>query len=141
MRRVLIPDSFFAIDGILNSAINLLQGMFVNEQALSIEVEKELPNLLSSRLLMESVKNGVGREVAHTKIKEIVLRYGHNLNKFKTEITEEKTIKINEITFNNILSSKIDFLASAKRHSDAIEQFIHAQTSTIKSDKSNFHIR
>lgn len=73
VRRIALPGSFFAIDGIIDSAIHILHSLKINEQVIKAELDENLPLLLSSTLLMQAVSNGVGREFAHRRIKECAM--------------------------------------------------------------------
>ena len=70
VRRVMLPDSFFAIDGMLETTITVLRQMRVHEAVIAREHRRYLPFLLSTTFLMEAVKAGIGREAAHESIKE-----------------------------------------------------------------------
>jgi adenylosuccinate lyase len=70
VRRVVLPDAFFAIDGLLETTLVVLQQMEVYPAVVQRETERYLPFLLTTTFLMEAVRNGVGRETAHEAIKE-----------------------------------------------------------------------
>lgn len=65
VRRVALPDAFFTIDGIFQTMATILGEMVLFEEAISKEVERELPFTSTTRLLMEAVRRGMGREDAH----------------------------------------------------------------------------
>jgi adenylosuccinate lyase len=69
VRRVALPDAFFAIDGLLETTLTVLRQMVVYPAVIARETEHYLPFLLTTTFLMEAVKNGVGREAAHHAIK------------------------------------------------------------------------
>ena len=69
VRRVFLPDSFFAIDGLLETMLTILGQMEVYPAVIDQENERYGPFLASTTLLMEAVKAGAGREVAHEAIK------------------------------------------------------------------------
>jgi adenylosuccinate lyase len=73
VRRVALPDSFFAIDGLLETLLTVLQRMDVFPAAIVAENERNLPFLATTTILMEAVKAGAGRETAHEAIKEHAL--------------------------------------------------------------------
>jgi adenylosuccinate lyase len=73
VRRVMLPDAFFAIDGMLETTLTVLGQMDVYESVVARENARYLPFLLSTTFLMEAVKNGVGRETAHAAVKEHAL--------------------------------------------------------------------
>jgi adenylosuccinate lyase len=70
VRRVVIPDSFFAIDGLYETAFSVLRGFGAFPKLIDNELRRYLPFLASTRLLLHAVTNGVGREDAHHLIKE-----------------------------------------------------------------------
>ena len=70
VRRVLLPDSFFAADGLLETFITVLDQMEIYPAVIKRENDHYLPFLLSTTFLMEATKAGVGRETAHEMIKE-----------------------------------------------------------------------
>jgi hypothetical protein len=73
VRRVALPDSFFAVDGLLETQITVLRQMEVFPAAIAAENERNLPFLSTTTILMEAVKHGAGRETAHEAIKEHAL--------------------------------------------------------------------
>ncbi len=70
VRRVMLPDAFFAIDGLLETFLTVLGQMEIYPAVIARENAHYLPFLLSTTFLMEAVKAGVGRETAHEAIKE-----------------------------------------------------------------------
>ncbi|WP_235203496.1 adenylosuccinate lyase [Sulfuriroseicoccus oceanibius] len=70
VRRVMLPDAFFAIDGLLETFITILDQMDAYPAVIERENAYYLPFLMTTTIMMEAVKNGVGRETAHKAIKE-----------------------------------------------------------------------
>lgn len=70
VRRVMLPDAFFAADGLLETFITILDQMDVYPAVIERENQHYLPFLLSTTIMMTAVKNGIGRETAHEAIKE-----------------------------------------------------------------------
>jgi adenylosuccinate lyase len=70
VRRVALPDAFFAIDGLLDTFLTVLDQMEVFPAMIEAEANHYLPFLLSTTIMMEAVKAGAGREDAHSAIKE-----------------------------------------------------------------------
>ena len=65
-----MPDSFFAIDGLLETFLTVLVQMEVFPHVVGRENAHYLPFLLSTTFLMEAIKSGTGRETAHEVVKE-----------------------------------------------------------------------
>lgn len=73
VRRVALPDAFYAIDGLLETLLTVLQQLTVFPAAIAAENTRNLPFLATTTILMEAVKAGAGRETAHAAIKEHAL--------------------------------------------------------------------
>jgi adenylosuccinate lyase len=73
VRRVALPDAFFALDGVLQTCHSILNDMKVFPEVINREIEAELPFTSTTRLLMEAVKRGQGREQAHKVIQRHAL--------------------------------------------------------------------
>jgi len=70
VRRVMLPDAFLAMDGLLETLLTVLDQMSVFEAVVEHELMRYLPFLVTTTVLMEAVKAGAGREAAHEAIKE-----------------------------------------------------------------------
>ncbi len=70
VRRVALPDAFFAIDGLLETTLTVLDDFGAFPAVISRELDRYLPFLATTKVLMAAVRAGVGRETAHEAIKE-----------------------------------------------------------------------
>ena len=70
VRRVALPDSFFAVDGLFETFLTVLGDFGAFPAVIERELERYLPFLATTKILMAAVRAGVGREVAHEVIKE-----------------------------------------------------------------------
>jgi adenylosuccinate lyase len=70
VRRVAIADAFYAIDGLLETMLTILNEFGAFPAVIEAELERYLPFLATTKILMAAVKAGVGREIAHEAIKE-----------------------------------------------------------------------
>lgn len=70
VRRVMLPGAFFAIDGMFETFLTILDQMDAYDAVIRAETEHYLPFLMTTTIMMEAVKAGVGRETAHKAIKE-----------------------------------------------------------------------
>ncbi|MDI9433587.1 MAG: adenylosuccinate lyase [Planctomycetota bacterium] len=68
-RRVVLPEAFLAIDGILRILINVFDGLVVYPKVIEAHVEAELPFMATENLLMAAVKAGGDRQELHEKIR------------------------------------------------------------------------
>jgi adenylosuccinate lyase len=70
VRRVLLPDAFFATDGLFQTLLDVLAGFGAYPAVIQKELDRYLPFLATTKVLMAAVRSGVGREVAHEAIRE-----------------------------------------------------------------------
>jgi adenylosuccinate lyase len=74
VRRVMMPDSFFACDGLIESTLHVLGDFGAFPGRIEAELQAELPFLTTTRVLTAAVKAGMGREQAHRLIRAHALR-------------------------------------------------------------------
>lgn len=70
VRRVALPDAFFALDGMIETFLTVLTEFGAYPAVIARELDRYLPFLATTRILMAAVRAGVGREAAHEVIKE-----------------------------------------------------------------------
>jgi len=79
VRRVALPDAFYAIDAILDTTMRILADLAVDTDSIDNEVKRYLPFLLTTKILALAVKKGLGREDAHSLIKAHSITASQNL--------------------------------------------------------------
>ena len=79
IRRVALPDAFFAIDGMFETFLTVLAEFGAFPAMIDRELERYLPFLATTRILMAAVRAGVGRETAHEVIKENAVAVALNM--------------------------------------------------------------
>jgi adenylosuccinate lyase len=70
VRRVALPDAFYAADGLFETFLTVLAEFGAFPAVIHRELDRYLPFLTTTKVLMAAVRNGVGRETAHEAIKE-----------------------------------------------------------------------
>mgnify|MGYP006276110175 FL=1 len=70
VRRVALADSFFAVDGLFETMLTVLNEFGAFPAVIERELQRYLPFLATTKVLMAAVRAGVGRETAHEVIKE-----------------------------------------------------------------------
>jgi adenylosuccinate lyase len=88
VRRVVIPDAFYTIDGLLHAFMTILSEFGIYEDNINKELSQQLPFLATSQILTELVKKGMGREIAHEVIKKHATTTSSS-NFFKSLSTEK----------------------------------------------------
>jgi adenylosuccinate lyase len=128
VRRVALPGSFFALDGLLETILTVLQEFGVFKGAIKAEYEKYLPFLATTKILMAAVKKGVGREVAHDAIKKHAIASALNMREGKPQdlisrLASEKELNLSEAELNNLLTEPLSFVGLAQQQvSDIAEK-------------------
>jgi adenylosuccinate lyase len=69
VRRVALPDAFFAADGLYQTLLHVLDGFGVYPAVIRRELDRYLPFLATTAFLVAAVRTGMGREQAHEVIK------------------------------------------------------------------------
>ncbi|MDQ3630000.1 MAG: adenylosuccinate lyase [Actinomycetota bacterium] len=70
VRRVALPDAFFALDGLYETTLTVLDEFGAYPAVIARELDRYLPFLATTSVLMAAVRAGVGRETAHEAIRE-----------------------------------------------------------------------
>jgi adenylosuccinate lyase len=68
-RRLTLPESFLALDGLLDVLGNITDGIIVHQARIASNLQNEMPFLATERLMMEAVKNGADRQDAHEVVR------------------------------------------------------------------------
>jgi adenylosuccinate lyase len=123
VRRVVIPDSFYVIDGLLHTFMIILQEFGTFEDQINAELNENLPLLATTRILMECVKAGVGREVAH----EMIKKHSTKSRDFFASIVKEKDFPLTLDQLNSLIKNPADFAGIATQQSDEVKKLISAK--------------
>jgi adenylosuccinate lyase len=70
VRRVALPDAFFAADGLFETFLTVLDEFGAFPAVAERELARNLPFLSTTKVLLAAVRKGVGRELAHEVIRE-----------------------------------------------------------------------
>jgi adenylosuccinate lyase len=135
VRRIAIADAFYAIDGLIETALTILEEFGVFPEMIEQEIRKHLPFLASSKILLAAVKNGMGREDAHQIIKEISLHVIRDIRNGKNSdllevIAQKSTIPLTLSELKNLFSSPLDFVGLARQQCEIVARKIRAITET-----------
>jgi adenylosuccinate lyase len=128
VRRVALPGSFFALDGLLETILTVLQEFGVFKGAIKAEYEKYLPFLATTKILMAAVKKGVGREVAHEVIKKHAIASALSMREGKPQdlisrLASEKVLNLTEAELHSLLTEPLSFVGLAQQQvSDIAEK-------------------
>jgi len=125
VRRVVIPDSFYVLDGLLHTFMTILQEFGAFEEVIRAELDEQLPLLATTKLLMECVKAGMGREVAHQIIKK------HSTSTAPSEllnaIASEKEFPLSLEQMKKLIQNPSDFAGLSVEQTNKVKDMIKSQ--------------
>lgn len=81
-KRIVIPQSFLAIDGILDLYINVAGGLAVYPKVINQRIMSELPFMATENIMMNAVKKGGDRQELHEKIREHSMEAGKQVKMY-----------------------------------------------------------
>jgi adenylosuccinate lyase len=134
VRRVALPDAFYAIDGLLETMLTVLNEFGAFPAVIQAELDRYLPFLATTKILMASVKAGVGREVAHEVIKEhavkaaLAMREG-KANTLLDALADDSRIPLDRKALDALISQPIEFTGDARQQIARVVDRIDAITS------------
>ena len=134
VRRVALPDAFYAIDGLLETMLTVLNEFGAFPAIIAAELERYLPFLATTKILMASVKAGVGREVAHEVIKEhavaaaLGMREGKQ-NNFLDAIAQDNRIPFDRAALDALIGNPLEFTGDARQQVARVVSRIEAISS------------
>jgi adenylosuccinate lyase len=84
-KRISIPQSFLAIDAILDLFINVSGGLVVYPKVIEKRILSELPFMATENIMMNAVKKGGDRQELHEKIRTYSMEAGRQVKEFGLE--------------------------------------------------------
>jgi len=126
VRRVVIPDSFYVLDGLLHTFMTILNEFGAFEEKIKTELDEQLPLLSTTKILMECVKAGMGREVAHQLIKKHST--STTAGDFFEALAKEKEFPLSLDQLKNLTADPSLFAGKASEQSESVRQRINKVT-------------
>lgn len=131
LRRVVIPNAFYASDGICETTLTILNEMGTYPVVISKELDKYLPFLATTEILEAAIENGMGREEAHEKIKLAAIKEALRMREKSGDGSEfvsylvDQGFVLREDSILAIIANKTKDVGSAHRQIEAVS--INAQ--------------
>ncbi len=126
VRRVALPDSFLAIDGLFETLLTVFGQMEANPAVIAQENAHYLPFLLTTTVLMAAVKAGAGRETAHEVIKEHAVATARDIrsgntkdNDLFTRLANDDRLPLDQAALDKILENGAKATGMAAAQTDA----------------------
>jgi adenylosuccinate lyase len=137
VRRVAIADAFYAFDGLMETILTVLDEFGTFPALINAELERQLPFLATTKILMAAVKAGVGREVAHEVIKEhavkatIATREG-KANTFFDDLAADSRIPLDRAALDQLIGQPLDFAGDAQQQVTRVVNRVNLITTKFK---------
>jgi adenylosuccinate lyase len=120
VRRVALPDAFFAFDGLLETFLTVLDEFGAFPAVVARELDRYLPFLATTKVLMGAVRAGVGREIAHEAIKEhavasaLAMReQGTERNELLDRLAADERIPLDRAALEALMGDPLTFTGAA----------------------------
>lgn len=120
VRRVALPDAFFALDGLLETFLTVLDEFGAFPAVIARELDRYLPFLATTKVLMGAVRAGVGREEAHEVIKEhavasaLAMRErGAERNELLDRLAADERIPLDRAALDALMADRLSFTGAA----------------------------
>jgi len=119
VRRVALPDAFFAADGLFQTFLTVLDEFGAFPAVIQRELDRYLPFLTTTKVLMAAVRNGVGREEAHEAIKEnavgvaLEMRRGLDKNDLFDRLAADARLGLTRAQIDSLVADPIEFTGAA----------------------------
>ena len=119
VRRVALPDAFFAADGLFQTFLTVLDEFGAFPAVIQRELDRYLPFLATTKVLMAAVRNGVGRETAHEAIKEaavgvaLEMRQGAGRNDVLDRLAADERLGLTADQLGSLVAEPISFTGAA----------------------------
>ena len=119
VRRVALPDAFFALDGLLETFLTVLGEFGAFPAVIARELDRCLPFLATTKVLMAAVRAGVGRETAHEVIKEhavavaLAMRAEGAPNDLLDRLGADERLPLTRADLDRLLADRLSFTGVA----------------------------
>jgi len=126
VRRVALPDAFFALDGLLETLLTVLDEFGAYPAVVARELDRYLPFLATTKVLMGAIRAGVGRETAHEVIKEnavavaLAMREQGAENDLLDRLAADDRLPLDRAQLDALLADRLSFTGVAAQQVESV---------------------
>ncbi len=138
VRRIALPDAFFALDGLFETTLTVLDEFGAFPAVVARELDRYLPFLATTKVLMAAVQRGAGREQAHEVIKENAVSValsmrerGSERNELFERLAGDPRLGMTAAELDALLAEPIGFTGAARAQVAAV---VTAVNNALASD-------
>jgi len=121
VRRVALSEGFYAIDGLFETILTVLSEFGAFPAVIENEIQRYLPFLATTKILMACIKSGVGRESAHEIIKQHAVAAALSLrttgaptNDLLQRLADDERIPLTLAELQQLIANPMDFTGAAR---------------------------
>ena len=133
VRRVALPDAFFATDGLFQTFLTVLDEFGAFPAVVQRELDRYLPFLATTKVLMAAVRRGVGRESAHEAIKEHAVavalqmrELGADRNDLFDRLADDARLGLSRADLDALVAEPLAFTGAAVDQVDEVVRRVQA---------------
>jgi adenylosuccinate lyase len=127
VRRVALPDAFFALDGLFETFLTVLDDFGAFPAMITAELQRYLPFLATTKVLLTAVRHGVGREKAHEAIQEHAVAValemreaGRTDNDLLDRLATDERLDVSRADLETALANPLDLAGTAGQQVAAV---------------------
>jgi len=119
VRRVALPDAFFTMDGLLETALTVLGDFGAFRAVIDDELQRYLPFLMTTKVLMAAVRKGAGREAAHEAIRAkavaaaLAMRETGGANTLLDLLADDPVLHLSRVELDAIVTEPMSLTGAA----------------------------
>jgi len=126
VRRVALPDAFFAFDGLVETFLTVLDEFGAYPAVIERELERSVPFLATTKVLIAAVRAGMGRESAHAVIREhavavaLAMREKGAGNDLLDRLADDGRLPLDRADLDTLLAERLPFAGAAAEQVAAV---------------------
>lgn len=138
-RRIVIAQTFLAVDGILKLYMNISENLVVYENVINKHVMAELPFMATENIIMEGVKRGGDRQILHEEIRKLSMIAAENVKINGAENNLIDLIKNDDLFINlkDVLNDVLEPTKYTGRAPSQVVEFIENEINPILKEHSD----
>ncbi len=135
-KRIVIAQTFLAVDGLLKLYMNISENLVVYEKVIDKHIRAELPFMATENIIMEGVKRGGDRQDLHEEIRQLSMKAGENVkvnggeNNLIELIKQDKKFDSVKDCIDDVLDPKM----YTGRAASQVEEFISEEIEPINAE-------
>ncbi|MGH3694593.1 MAG: adenylosuccinate lyase [Pseudonocardiaceae bacterium] len=144
VRRVALPDAFFAFDGLVETFFTVLDEFGSYPAVIEWELVRQLPFLATTKILIAAVRAGMGRESAHAVIGEhavavaVAMRETGAGNDLLDRLAADSRLPLHRADLDALLADRRSFTGAAAEQVTAILAAVETVT-TRYPEAATYH--